>query len=169
MPWHLHSRPSRFSPCSVARKLRLLMEEYMTISVRRIAITASEDDIQRFFKEKIPDGDPIVKSLVNDANHVFKSATVTFKGRTKAECKATIEKLKDPSHRTLRDGTGISSTLDFDGDFLGLTELANRCATDEKPYFEYVLRSFVCLPMSKAFQCLLCSWLGRSRIQFFPP
>ena len=107
----------------------------MTVSVRRIAITASKEDIQRFFKEAIPDGDPIVNSPVKDANHAFKSATVTFKGRTKAECRATIKKLKD-SHRTLDDGTGGKSTLDFDEDFLGLTKLASGYKNDENPYFE---------------------------------
>ena len=116
------------------------MAEYATLSARRIAITASEEDVQHFFESKIPGGDPVVKSFVNDANRVFKSATVTFKGKTKAACKATIERLNDPSHQTLVDGTGTISILDFDGDFLGLTELANRCADDEHPYFEYVLR-----------------------------
>ena len=140
----------------------------MTLSVRQIAITASKEDVQDFFARKIPDGDPIVKSLVNDANRVFKSATVTFKGRTKAECKATIERLKDPNCRTLLDGTGISSNLDFDGDFLGLTELANRCAFDEKPHFEYVLRPFTCSSNFEYLQRLFCPWLGWPRIQLLP-
>lgn len=79
--------------------------------------------------EKIPKGDPLVMSLPSEANHVSKSATVTLRGRTKSECKASI------SH----DSTGTTSILDFDEDFLGLTELANRCVNDEKHYFEYVI------------------------------
>ena len=118
------------------------MEEYTTMLVRRIAITASEREIQSFFEEKIPNGDPVVKSLVSDANRVSKSVTVTFKGRTKADCKAIIEKLRGPSNSILHDSTGTTSILDFDEDVLGLTELANRCANDEKPYFEYVIHSF---------------------------
>ena len=135
---------------SVERELQHLMAEYMTVAVRRIANTASEEDIQSFFNRKIPDNDPVVKALVNDANHAFKSATVTFKGRTKAECKAVIKKLKDPLHRTLCDGIGVSSTLDFDENFLGLTELANNCAYDENPYFEYASHSLACFPTAEA-------------------
>ena len=122
----------------------------MTLSVEGIAITATEREVQRFFDEAIPGGDPIVKPLVSSAYRAFKSATVTFGGRTKAECKATFEKLKE-HHRTLLDGTGTSSTLDYGEDFIGLTELANRCANDERPCFEYVLNSLACLPLcSKA-------------------
>lgn len=122
----------------------------MTLSVERIAITATEGEVQRFFNETIPGGDPIVKPLASNVNRAFKSATVTFRGRTKAECKATFEKLKE-HHRTLLDGTGTPSTLDYGEDFVGLTELANRCANDERPCFEYVLKPLACLPLcSKA-------------------
>lgn len=119
----------------------------MTLSVDGIAITASEREVQRFFDEIIPDGDPIVKPLVSDMNRAFKSATVTFRGRTEAERKAIFEKLRE-HHRTLIDGTGTSSTLDYGEDFVGLTELANRCANDERPCFEYVQNSFAWLPLS---------------------
>ena len=140
----------------------------MTISVRRIAVTVSLDEFQTFISEKIPDGDPIVKSFVNNANRAFKSATVTFKGSTKAKCKATIEKLRDSDDNILIDDTGTTSTFDFDGDFIGITELANRCAHDEEPYFEYVFREFTCLSVSEHIQRLFCSRLRWSRIQLLP-
>ena len=140
----------------------------MTISVRRIAFTTSWAELQRFVTEKIPDGDPIVESLVNDANLVFKSATVTFKGSTKAKCKATIQMLKDSDDKTLVDETGTRSTLDFDADFLGITELANRCVNDENPSFEWVFREFMCLSVSENLQRLLRPRLRWSRIQFLP-
>ena len=114
------------------------MAEYATLCVRKIAITASPNDIERFLAAKIPDGDPVVNSLVNDANGVFKTATVTFKGRNKAACEATIRALKSSSGSPLQDEAGIVSDLDFDSEFLGLTELANGCVQDEEPYFEYV-------------------------------
>ena len=126
----------------------------MTILVRRIAITVSLNEFETFIAEKIPEGDPVVKSLVYDANRAFKSATVTFKGSTKAQCKATIERLKNSDDNILRDDTGTISTLDFDEDFLGITELANWCAEDEKPYFEYVLaksRGCLCLKLSSVY------------------
>ncbi len=131
------------------------MEQYVTLSVRRIAITASTDDVQNFFATKIPGGDPVVNSLVSDTNCVFQNATVTFKGRTKVECNATIKRLQDTKHRTLVDGAGTTSILDFDVDFLGLTELANRCANDEKPYFEYLLLFSTCLVISNSPVCIL--------------
>ena len=139
----------------------------MTLSVEGIAITASEKEVQRFFDGIIPGGDPIVKPLVSDVNSAFKSATVTFRGRTKAECKAIFEKLKE-HHRTLRDGTGTSSTLDYGADFVGLTELANRCANDERPHFEYVLTLSPACLRAQVLQCLFCPWFGWSRLQFLP-
>lgn len=109
---------------------------YATISVKNIASTANEDDVLRFFRERIPGSDPIVGPLIQDTNSPTKSTTITFKGKNKASCQKSIRGLSNSSQCDLSDSAGITSTLSFSGDFLGLTVLANNCAPDEDPYFE---------------------------------
>jgi hypothetical protein len=109
---------------------------YATVSVKNIAPTANEDDVLRFFRERIPDSDPIVSPLIQDTNSPTKSTTITFKGKNKAACQKSIRSLSNLSQCDLSDSAGITSTLSFSGDFLGLTVLANNCAPDEDPYFE---------------------------------
>lgn len=114
------------------------MKDYVTISVRRIAVTALEEDVQRFFSKRIGEYDPFVRPLVTDTSGVSKATTVSFRGKSKAACLKTIEKLEEITTQCeLYDGTGTSSTLALDPAFLGLTLLSNNCADDEEPYFEY--------------------------------
>jgi hypothetical protein len=109
---------------------------YATVSVKYISPTANEDDVLRFFRERIPDSDPIVSPLIQDTNSPTRSTTITFKGKNKAACQKSIRSLSNSSQCDLSDSAGITSTLSFSGDFLGLTVLANNCAPDEDPYFE---------------------------------
>lgn len=112
------------------------MSEFCTLCARQIALTASIDDVQRFFSDSIPEAEPFVNSLVIESHRSSRCATVTFKGPSKDACLETIDSLNLLTKRSLTDSSGTTSELEFDGRFLGITPLANNCADDEEPYFE---------------------------------
>jgi uncharacterized membrane protein len=110
------------------------MVAYTTVSIFGLPVTATKDDVRRFFEEQVSKCEPIISPFVLDPTMGTMTATVTFKCSSENAVHATLDRLK--KNNVLKISQPYSKeTIGISQSFRHLTTLACR---SEHPAFEYV-------------------------------
>jgi hypothetical protein len=110
------------------------MVAHTTVSIWGLPVTATKDDVRRFFEAQDPKCEPIIRPFVLDPRTDTKATTVTFKCSSESAVHATLARLKENNILEI-SRPHSKETIGIGQSFRHLTTLACR---SEHPAFEYV-------------------------------
>lgn len=95
-----------------------------TFRIRGVPLSWDKDQLQAYLEHQEPDSQPLVKSLANEVDGYFKTATVNFQSPLPSEKTSKPWNIPLPEPDNEDDELSVSALpLRVDGAFLGITTL----------------------------------------------